>query len=205
MLLDYYDELTRFEHKDMIKAIYQSAIRLQHTLEQDLLYNKLTQIEKDQASIESYISGRTENADSVIKEIAQKIGNDLARSPDISLDLEGGDVQMSRKNIEYICTELFNNAIKFSMEGSQIEINSKVENDSFMIVFTDNGIGIKKEFLENIGPFMQFDRSNNEQQGRGLGLFLVNKIVNLHKGKLKIESDGMHGTTAIVWIPTIKK
>lgn len=202
MLLDYYDELTRYEHKDLVKAIYQSAIRLQHTLEQDLLYSKLTQIEKDPESIKIFIGGRLKNAELIIKEVAQDLGSDLSRSKDINLDLTEGNLQMSHENFEYICTEILNNAIKFSTEGTPISIISEKEENFYRVTFLDKGFGIKKEFLDSIGPFMQFDRTTNEQQGRGLGLFLVNKILNLHGGKFNIESDEINGTSVSLWIPS---
>lgn len=202
MLLDYYDELTRYEYKDLVKAIYQSAIRLQHTLEQDLLYSKLNQIEKDPESIKTFVSGRIENAELIIKEVSQDLGNDLSRNKDISLNLEEGSIQISRENFVFICTEILNNAIKFSAEGSHISITSEVKKNFYEVNFSDKGYGIKKEFLDRIEPFMQFDRSTNEQQGRGLGLFLVNKILSMHGGKLKIESDEVNGTSVNIWIPT---
>jgi len=201
MLLDYYDELTRYEHKEMIKAIFQSAIRLQHTLEQDLLYSKLLEIEKDPIATQTFVSGRLDNAELTLKEVTYELGNDLGRTQDIILKFEGCDLPMSRDNFEFICRELLNNAIKFSTVGSPISIESKIDNGYYKVLFSDKGIGIKKEFLDNIAPFMQFERNKNEQQGRGLGLFLVNKILSLHEGKLKLQSDESNGTQVIIHIP----
>lgn len=57
----------------------------------------------------------------------------------------------------------------------------------------DNGIGIKKEFHEKI--FGLFDKLNSETEGTGIGLALVKRIIEVHGGKIWLESEAGKGST----------
>lgn len=93
---------------------------------------------------------------------------------------------------------LINNGIKFQpIEGNQepeIFINSESHNEYYVIGFQDNGIGIPEEFVEKV--FSKFKRLHNQSvyEGTGLGLATCKKIVESHKGFIKIDSEINKGT-----------
>jgi signal transduction histidine kinase len=55
--------------------------------------------------------------------------------------------------------------------------------------------------INNIGPFKQFDRDQNEQQGSGLGLYIARYLTELNKGELLVESENEQGTSVILKFP----
>lgn len=71
-----------------------------------------------------------------------------------------------------------------------------------MIEVRDIGKGFVLESLDQIAPFKQFNRSKMEQQGLGIGLYLVKRLVEFNNGELKINSTEEVGTTVTVSLPS---
>lgn len=95
------------------------------------------------------------------------------------------------------------NAIKFRQKNAhpQIKISAKKKRDSWQFSFSDNGIGIAKEHNERIFVIFQRLHTRNEYEGSGIGLSHCKKIVELHKGKIWLESEIGKGTTFYFTIP----
>jgi signal transduction histidine kinase len=98
--------------------------------------------------------------------------------------------------IEQLFQSLFENAIKFRKKDVFPEIQVRViENDiEWTILVTDNGIGIAPAYQKKIfSIFTRLDKVNYD--GNGMGLSVCRKIVQLHRGKIGVESDGSSGST----------
>ncbi len=94
---------------------------------------------------------------------------------------------------------LISNAIKFSDGANRsVVISSTTQDGNVIISVKDNGIGIAPEFKDKV--FLPFQRlhSREEYDGSGIGLSIVKKIVDLHKGELWLESEIGEGTTVFV-------
>lgn len=105
--------------------------------------------------------------------------------------------------IQRVILNLLSNAIKFTPNGGSVNVNVKKENDYVSIAIEDTGIGIEKEKLETI--FQRFYQVDNSllrvNEGSGIGLSIVKELVNLHNGKIEIESKVGKGTTIRVLLP----
>lgn len=87
---------------------------------------------------------------------------------------------------------LMENACKYS-EDQSCQVSIEKNQSSLLIIFTDNGAGIEESDLEMI--FKPFYRGKNSKvQGTGIGLSLVQKIINLHHGDIHVKSQPGHGT-----------
>ena len=95
------------------------------------------------------------------------------------------------------------NAVKFTPSGGSVEIRAEADDTGFRFVVTDTGIGIAAADIETaMAPFGQIDsRLARRYQGTGLGLPLARSMVELHGGRLAIESTPGVGTKVSVWLP----
>lgn len=102
---------------------------------------------------------------------------------------------VDRDKLTQVFTNLIGNAYKFTEKGG-IEIGIKEEDDSYVCYVQDTGTGISKENLKKV--FGKFQQLGNEQgpceKGTGLGLSIAQAIVELHKGKIWVESEERRGT-----------
>lgn len=105
------------------------------------------------------------------------------------------------RRIQQLLINLIVNALKFTEKGSVI-IDAKLNNNLLQFTVTDTGIGIKPEDLPKIfDRFVKFDHHGSNKEGSGIGLTLVQHIVEVLKGEITVESKENSGSTFIVSIP----
>lgn len=117
------------------------------------------------------------------------------RSNDFIFAIEEADVSIWDRYLAIILHELFGNALKFSQSGTTIKISSQVVAGMLNVSVHDFGWGMTEEQISKIGAFMQFERKTYEQQGTGMGLKLVQKIVEHCGGQFSISSVYQQKTT----------
>jgi len=115
-----------------------------------------------------------------------------ARHQELVLDI-AGDLPLATADpsrLEQILINLLSNANKYTPEGGRIEIAAAVEDDSIRCSVTDNGLGISEADQKQL--FTKYFRSDSravrEMPGTGLGLCIVKSLVELHGGRLSLES-----------------
>ena len=126
----------------------------------------------------------------------------------VSTENNGEEVWFSPSYVERILNNLVSNAIKFTPPEGSITVNAciTVKNDSpytyLRFQVKDTGIGIAKEEQENIFTrFYQTKRGfNANNSGWGIGLSLVKRLVDLHKGEVELDSTVGQGSTFTVWL-----
>lgn len=114
---------------------------------------------------------------------------------------------LDRDKIEKIITNILSNAFKFTPEGGRIEVTLSKDDKYVNTIISDTGIGIPKEKMSKIfDRFYQVDGSHTrEQEGTGIGLALTKELVDIHKGKIDVESEESKGTTFTFSIPLGKE
>ena len=102
-----------------------------------------------------------------------------------------------RLSVEEMITNLVLNAIKYSPEGTSVEVTAAEDSEQIRVSIKDNGIGIPQDELPRV--FDEFYRASNarakEKDGTGLGLSIAKQIVERHGGKIWAESQLGQGTT----------
>ncbi|ELP58679.1 PAS/PAC sensor signal transduction histidine kinase [Clostridium pasteurianum DSM 525 = ATCC 6013] len=122
-------------------------------------------------------------------------------------DIEEKIIACDEEKIERIILNLLSNSIKFTDANGTININIYDGKDSIKICVKDDGIGIPKEKLDTIfNRFIQVDKSlTRNNKGTGIGLALVKSLVELHNGKIYVQSEYGKGTEFTILLPnTIK-
>lgn len=102
-----------------------------------------------------------------------------------------------------VFVNILDNAIKYTDIGGIIRITVEKYENYVRILVSDNGCGISKEDLRHVKD--KFYKANNKVRGTGIGLAVVDEIVRLHGGRLKIESKVGKGTDVTVLLPLIQK
>jgi len=104
--------------------------------------------------------------------------------------------------LQQLFTNLIDNAIKYTPKGS-IQVTLERDNGNVIVKIKDTGIGIPKEEQENIFKrFYRVDKSRSRETGGvGLGLSIVQWIVQAHHGRIEIESESGRGATFKVSLP----
>ena len=180
-----------------------SVRRLYRLIEQFNHYAQLTLIEADAVRRKQLYSQLTMYSGDTIHEFSLEEATRNGRSNDIIIDDNIGDAILPIKPyyLEMIVREVLNNAFKFSSSDSPIRIVLSKTADYYSIIVQDKGRGISKQHIRSIEAFTQFDRQQYEQQGVGLGLALVRKILDLYSGKFIIQSEQGKGTTVQMTLP----
>jgi len=116
------------------------------------------------------------------------------------------EIEADELKVKEIIYNLLSNAVKFSPAGGEIGLQAKKTGSEIEITVWDTGIGIATENMEKIfeGFFRVDTPYSRLTEGTGLGLPLSKKMVELHGGKLTIESDGLgKGTSVRFTLPII--
>ncbi|HEY4423421.1 MAG TPA: ATP-binding protein [Pyrinomonadaceae bacterium] len=113
-------------------------------------------------------------------------------------------VQADPVRLEQIIWNLLNNSVKFTPHGGRIVVRLEEENDEIVLTVSDNGQGIDSSFLPHIFEiFRQADPgTSRSQQGMGIGLAVVQQLVELHGGSVSAYSAGVgKGATFTIRLP----
>ena len=140
-----------------------------------------------------------ENALLLIRERASRHGIKLDRVIDDRL----GDFTGDERKVKQVLVNLLSNAVKFTPEGGQIKVEATLGDSAVIISVTDTGIGIAREDQEAIFEEFRQVGSNYAQkrEGTGLGLSPTRKFVEMHCGKIWVESELGKGSTLTFTLP----
>lgn len=104
--------------------------------------------------------------------------------------------------IKEVIINLIENAIKYGSQGGHIEVTSLESDDQIHVIVKDDGAGIHPEDLEKVwGKFTRGSDQDLKTKGTGLGLYLVKYFIELHGGKVHLESILGQGTTVSFTLP----
>jgi signal transduction histidine kinase len=111
-------------------------------------------------------------------------------------------VMADRFRLAQVLENLISNAIKYSPEGGTVTISARTVRYRVELSIQDNGIGMTQEQQKHLfEKFYRADTSNTTISGTGLGLALCKLIVELHRGRIWIESEPGHGATVYFTLP----
>jgi signal transduction histidine kinase len=111
------------------------------------------------------------------------------------------EVDVDPLRFEQVITNLVDNAVKFSPEGSTVTVDLGVENGAVRLSVTDEGIGIPADQREAI--FERFNQAHRRRNlsGMGLGLYITREIVTLHGGTVHVEAPDHAGSRFVISLP----
>ncbi len=189
------DDLTEEERKDYINLLHDEALRLSRLAENLLRLSRLD----EQAIV-------TRKEIIIVDEQIRKCVILLAdrwEAKDLNLSVELPDMEMEGDPdlTQQVWLNLIDNAIKYSGQGKNLVISGQASENCISVTIRDEGIGIPGEKQGHIfEPFYQCEESHKEQ-GHGLGLSIVKRIIELLNGAIECHSEVGTGTEMIVTLP----
>ncbi len=195
------DTLPAGEVEEMGKLIYDSGKRLEHLVENFLIYAQIELLGADPQKVTGLRKKQTLSPAKLIEDRARAQAQLARREPDLRLQLVNSPAPVSEEYLAKIIDELAQNAFKFSQPGASVTVAVTDLPNAMTISVSDHGRGFSTEQITKIGAYMQFDRKMQEQQGLGLGLTIAKRLTELHGGTLTIQSDPSTGTVVTVKLP----
>ena len=156
-------------------------------------------LEKIAFDLREVIEPAIETVQPMVDARRQSLTQDVS---EISLPVYG-----SRSRLIQVLVNLLTNASKYSPEGTEINFEATVSDQSGVFRVTDHGVGITPELLERVfDMFTQSERNlDRSDGGLGVGLTLVKSIVELHSGTISATSDGEgQGSEFVVTLPLVE-
>ena len=181
---------------DIMKSNTNRLLNLiNNIMDKSKIENGKYKINKSQCDI-VYI---VEEATLTLKESIESSGIELL----FDTDVEEKIINCDKYDIERCIVNLVSNAHKFTPNGGRISVTIKDLNNSVEITVEDTGIGIEKKYHDTIfDRYSQVvDKNNENKSGTGLGLAITKHIIDLHNGKIYLESEPNKGTKFIIILP----
>lgn len=176
-----------------------SAQRLEGLTQKFLIYLEL-ELKKSSSSPTETVDEWVFPGEMLRQELASR-AQKVDRLADLTCDFASGSVALSERYLVIALRELVDNALKFSQPGSPIHVTGQFEPSRLNLTVHDFGRGMTPEQTAKIGAFMQFDRRLYEQQGVGIGLRIVSKIVEQANGIFELHSQVSSGTKITLSLP----
>ena len=176
------------EQAECVIDIHGSGKHLLQMINDILDLSKVEAGKMELQSEEFSVGGAIDDVQSIIRDMAHKKRLNLQ----IVVEEELPDIYADLVKFKQIMYNLLSNALKFTPEGGSITIDVNFNGDEFLVSVTDTGIGIEPKEQEAIfDEFKQLDSSRARQyEGTGLGLALTKRLVELHGGRIWVESEG---------------
>ena len=134
----------------------------------------------------------------IAKQAVESLGGKIEQyGIELEID-EMPSARVDKTRMREVYQNLIENAIKYmgEQQAPQIRVGARVKDGMLHCFVSDNGIGIEDQFQQQI--FGLFQRLSNDTDGTGIGLALVKRIVEVHGGKVWVESEGL-GTGTTLW------
>ncbi len=181
------------QQETALRAIRESAMTMQNIVHDVLDFSKPIDLKLKEEDIRDSVK----RACDLCKTKAQEAG--------VSLEVElAGDslpAEVDAAHLERAVVNLVNNAVDASSKGQIIVVKVAPEKRGLTVRIRDSGVGMDKETIENIfTPFY-----TKKSSGTGLGMPIVQKIVEGHKGRIDISSRPGHGTEITIEIPRLQR
>lgn len=189
----YQKDLSREQVKDLAEYILNEGMRLESL---SLKLMDLFVLEKQDFRLERMEAADIfREAEPGLRPICEKGGAEL------SIEAEDGALAVDYDLFKTMLLNLVDNGVK--ADGKHIKIRGEARDGVYQISVSDDGKGIPKEEQSRITEaFYMVDKSRaRRQHGAGLGMTLIQKILEIHHGELAIESDGKTGTNVRLTLP----
>ncbi|MBC7389436.1 MAG: HAMP domain-containing histidine kinase [Opitutaceae bacterium] len=198
LLINLFDELESHEiinegTKSLIKMMHTSIQRFKRTILDLTDISKVQNLQNDEEEKVNFEELLEDIKLSILDKINHSKVNIVANFNDLEV------INFSRKNLRSILYNLIDNAIKYRDPAKKPEVHISLNETDTEILLTvkDNGLGIRKEDQDKV--FSMFKKFHDHEEGTGIGLYIVKKIVQNSGGDIQVESEVGRGSKFTVY------
>jgi signal transduction histidine kinase len=203
MRLELLGPLGGARYREYINDIHQSGQHLLSLIDNVLDMSRIEagQFELHEEPVD--LAATSAEAQTLVRPIAEKSG----------VNLVGGDLSLLRplfadeKAVKQMLVNLLANGIKFTPSGGEVRLSGRLSDEGELaLIVADTGVGMsQREIEDSVVPFVQVDsRLARRTTGLGLGLPITKRLIEMHGGRLLIESVPGKGTTATLFFPATR-
>jgi CheY-like chemotaxis protein/anti-sigma regulatory factor (Ser/Thr protein kinase) len=204
MVMTEYPNMEKPEIAEFMALVYKAGMKLNKVVHKTMLYYRLEALTYRNEELDKCRAEVCYNAGTALKEVVQELALAHNRIDDVLVLLDTiENVRIPKDMLKSLIGELIENALLYSPKRTNIKVISGIERGKLVLTISDEGIGFSSEQITKIGAFTQFSQDFNKQEGIGLGLTVVRKILTLFDGQITINSAPGVGTTIKVFIPTV--
>ena len=144
----------------------------------------------------------------ILAELGEAVLIYTERAKSLGIELKYYEPQMlpfvygDKARLRQVFINIIDNAVKYSNPGGVVSVEAYENKGDIVILVSDTGVGISEEDLPKVKT--KFYKANHTRRGSGIGLAVANEIVEMHGGKLVINSKLGTGTTVMITLPGIK-
>jgi signal transduction histidine kinase len=168
------------------------------------LINDILDLSKVEAGRMELELGELDLSQAILNSLTLVRERALRRGIDLHHEIDGrvGAVRADERKIKQVLLNLLSNALKFTPEGGRVEVRARAVEGRVEVSVADTGVGIAPEDQEAVfEEFRQVGAASKKAEGTGLGLALSRKFVELHGGRIWVESEPGRGSTFTFALP----
>ena len=181
-----------------LKDIYASGQHLLSLINDILDLSKIEAGRMELEVADFHLPQAIENALILVRERVLRRGITLEQAIDSRL----GEIRGDERKVKQVMLNLLSNAVKFTPDGGRINVQAVARDASVEVSVSDTGVGIAPEDQDAIfEEFRQVGTAAKKVEGTGLGLTLSRKFVELHGGRIWVESQLGTGSTFTFTLP----
>ncbi len=203
IMIGYAEALTEMvseNHKPFAERIENGGHRLLQTLNSVLELSRLQAKEMKLELEEIDIASEVDKGLAMLRDMASEKGLELRYTAPLYVS----PARVDRGSLHRIIDNLVGNAIKFTNKG-YVGVEISEDSTRVYLKIRDTGIGISQEFLPHL--FDEFKQESTGEsrshEGSGLGLTITRQLVEMHGGRITVESEKGVGTTFTIWFPKV--
>ena len=211
---DIYCEIYEMNEEDLTFTCYIDGKKEEILKSINIITSKSTQLETMIDTFINYEKINNENWSNKIQQekiypfladflqVAEQTGTVFKRRVKTLIKIsENTKIRYNKQLLQRVLENLFNNAIRYTKQDDLIELSAIENNSNILITIKDYGCGIDKKDIKNIFELFYRATSSRKEEGLGIGLSVVKKIIEILNWEINVESKINEGTTFTITIP----
>lgn len=195
-------EIIMSDVPEIARLIESGAAKLRKDIVKILYFYRVEALRTNREELSSLQSLTTEDTADQITAICQEMATGFGRGTDLFVHADAIVLRFPSEFFEFCIKELVENAFKFSARNCPVKVTGAKHTGAYQITVQDQGMGFKRQSLDDIRPYADITTNHAVGDGLGLGLYNVKNLVELFDGSIQLQSEPGAGTAITISLQT---